>query len=326
MNIRRETLLSVRDLRKVFPVGGGFLGTRRRDLRAVDGVSFDLAKGETLGLVGESGCGKSTLARCIARLTEPNDGQVIFAGDDIAHRSMREMRPVRQHIQLIFQDPMSSLNPRKRVGTILRDALRIQRLTRSSQEEKDRIARLLDHVGLPTAYAERFPRELSGGQRQRIGIARALALQPSLIVADEPVSALDVSVQAQILNLMKGLQDELALSYLFITHNLSVVAYLAHEVAVMYLGRIVERGSVRAVLDHPLHPYTRALLSAVPVIDPESKREVVRLQGELPSPVDPPAGCHFHPRCPHAMPICRERYPGPSVHDSGHVTHCHLFG
>lgn len=319
-------LLVVEDLKVHFPIHKGLLKRVTGHVRAVDGVSFRIGRGRTLALVGESGCGKTTVGKGILQLVRPTAGSVRFEGMELTRMSGTALGRERAKFQIIFQDPFSSMNPRMTVGDIIEEGMIIQRIGASREERRARVQELLGQVGLAPEAARRYPHEFSGGQRQRICIARALAVNPRLIVCDEPTSALDVSVQAQILNLMKGLQDELALSYLFITHNLSVVAYLAHEVAVMYLGRIVERGSVRAVLDHPLHPYTRALLSAVPVIDPESKREVVRLQGELPSPVDPPAGCHFHPRCPHAMPICRERYPGPSVHDSGHVTHCHLFG
>jgi peptide/nickel transport system ATP-binding protein len=294
-------------------------------VKAVDGVSLDIARGRTLALVGESGCGKTTVGKGILQLVPPTSGQVLYNNRELTQLQGEELRALRRHFQIIFQDPYASLNPRMLVGEILEEGMRAQRIGASRTERQARIAELLQQVGLPADARQRYPHEFSGGQRQRISIARALAVEPELIVCDEPTSALDVSVQAQVLNLLKRLQDELGLSYLFITHNLSVVEYLAQEVAVMYLGRIVERGLVDEVLESPKHPYTEALLSAVPVIDPREKRSIIRLQGDMPSPSNPPSGCHFHPRCPHAMDICRRQYPGTTQFSGTHAAHCHLF-
>ncbi|WP_274627398.1 ABC transporter ATP-binding protein [Arvimicrobium flavum] len=325
MSASQRPLVSIRDLRKVFPIRGGPFRRIQRHLHAVDGVSFDIAEGETLGLVGESGCGKSTLARCVARLAEPSDGSVVFAGEDITHRTMREMRPLRRRIQLIFQDPMASLNPRKKVGSILRDALRIQGVAGSRQEERARVSALLEQVGLSPAYADRLPRELSGGQRQRIGIARALALEPGLIVADEPVSALDVSVQAQILNLMKDLQEQLGLTILFISHDLGVIRHVSDRIGVMYLGKLVELAPANAFYEAPLHPYSRALLAAVPLPDPEARgRSGKGIEGDIPSPLNPPSGCRFHTRCPIAQDICARLEPALEDHGGGRLAACHF--
>ena len=318
-----DELLVVEDLKKHFPITRGIIFQKQvASVKAVDGVSFTVNRGETLGVVGESGCGKSTMARCIMRLLDPTGGRVIFDGRDITKISQAEMRPVRREMMMIFQDPYASLNPRKRVGFIIGEALEVNKMG-SGAEIKRRVQELLDIVGLNPEHYNRFPHEFSGGQRQRIGVARALAVNPKLIVCDEPVSALDVSVQAQILNLLKSLQSRLGVAYLFITHNISIVEYLAHEVAVMYLGRIVERGTVAEVLDNPRHPYTAALLSAVPVVD--GKREIIRLSGELPSPVNPPSGCHFHPRCPEAMPECRQTYPAPTALGRTRTVNCLLY-
>src|ERR1700712_1701668 len=306
LELKGDELLVVEDLQKYFPVTRGIIFQREvASGKAVDGVSFAIREGETLGVVGESGCGKSTMARCIMKLLEPTGGKITFRGHDITRLSRAEMRPFRREMMMIFQDPYASLNPRKRVGFIVAEALQVHKLG-TDAEIKRRVQELLEVVGLNPEHYNRFPHEFSGGQRQRIGIARALAVNPKLIICDEPTSALDVSVQAQILNLLKDLQSNLKLAYLFITHNISVVEYIADEVAVMYLGRIVEQGSVDEVLDNPRHPYTQALLSAVPVIEVESKRQIIQLRGDLPSPANPPPGCHFHPRCPHVMPICRK--------------------
>ncbi|ATW50308.1 ABC transporter ATP-binding protein [Streptomyces peucetius] len=302
-----EPLLSVRDLSMTFPGGRG---RSARPVRAVDRVGFDVARGETLGLVGESGCGKSTTGRMIVRLLEPTGGSVTYDGRDISHLSQRELRPLRREIQMVFQDPHSSLNPRQTVARIISDPLLVQGST--ATDARRRTTELMELVGLIPEHIDRYPHEFSGGQAQRIGIARALATSPRLIVADEPVSALDVSVQAQIVNLMDRLQRELSLAYLFIAHDLSVVKRVCDRVAVMYLGRIVEIGPKERVYTAPAHPYTRSLLSAVPLPDPvgERTRERITLLGDPPSPASPPPGCTFHPRCPKAQQICRTEAPG----------------
>jgi peptide/nickel transport system ATP-binding protein len=292
-------------------------------LKAVDGVDFAIRKGETLSLVGESGCGKSTVARLVVGLYRPTKGQVLFAGADMAVKASRaEQAAVRKRFQMIFQDPYASLNPRWRVADIVAEPIRAHRLLAGAAEIRKRVDELLRHVGLAPADGEKYPHEFSGGQRQRISIARALSSNPEFLVCDEPTSALDVSVQAQILNLLKRLQRELGLAYLFITHNLAVVEYLADEIAVMYLGRIVERGTVGEVLGAPQHPYTQALLSAVPTL--EGGVERVQVTGELPSPSAPPSGCHFHPRCPHAMARCRREYPSAVPRSQTHAVNCFL--
>ncbi len=317
------TLLDVRDLKVHFPIRKGLFKRVVGHVHAVDGVDLAIAPGRTLALVGESGCGKTTAGKAILRLIPPTAGKVLFDGVDLAHLPSSELRRLRARLQIIFQDPFASMNPRMMVGSIVEEGMRAQGIGASAAERQQRVREVLEQVGLPPEAARRYPHEFSGGQRQRICIARALAVSPRLIVCDEPTSALDVSVQAQILNLMKVLQAEYDLAYLFITHNISVVAYLAHDVAVMYLGRIVEQGPVNAILDDPRHPYTRALLSAVPTLDDDG-REIIRLEGELPSPIDPPRGCHFHPRCPEATAICRERYPDPVTLPDGRVVKCHL--
>ena len=318
-------LLEVRDLTVHFPIRKGIFKRTAGQVRAVDGVSFAIEAGRTLGLVGESGCGKTTVGKGLLRLVEPTSGEVLFDGADLARLKRGELRPWRKHVQIIFQDPYASLNPRMRVADALAEGMSSLGVGADAADRARRVDALLKQVGLAPEMKSRYPHEFSGGQRQRIAIARALAVEPRLIVCDEPTSALDVSVQAQILNLLKALQRERGLAYLFISHNISVIEFLAHEVAVMYLGRIVERGSVEEVLAGPKHPYTRALLSAVPVIDPSTRREVIHLKGELPSPVNPPSGCHFHPRCPQALAHCREAYPGASRFSATHSTHCHLY-
>jgi len=318
-------LLAVRDLKVHFPVFGGLLKRVVARVRAVDGVTLAIEAGRTLGLVGESGCGKTTVGKGMLRLVEPTAGEVLFDGVDLVQLRRAEMRPRRKDVQIIFQDPYSSLNPRMRVMETLEEGMAALGIGAGHEERQARIDALLGEVGLGPEVKFRYPHEFSGGQRQRIAIARALSVEPRLIVCDEPTSALDVSVQAQILNLLKELQRKKGLAYLFITHNISVIEFLAHEVAVMYLGRIVERGGVEEVLSSPRHPYTRALLSAVPVIEAATKREVIRLQGELPSPVSPPAGCHFHPRCPEAFARCREAYPDTARFTASHTAACHLY-
>ena len=320
-----DPLLEVTDLVKHFPIKSGIVVDREvARLRAVDGVSFTLNEGETLGLVGESGCGKSTLCRAILQLTEPTSGSVRFAGEELVGRSRRDLRPLRRQMQMVFQDPFASLNPRKRVGQIIGDPLELHGLAKGA-ELRRQVRELLDRVGLQPEHYNRYPHEFSGGQRQRIGIARALALQPKLIVADEPVSALDVSVQAQIINLLEELQDEFGLSYLFVAHDLGVVRHVSDRVAVMYLGKIVEISDADALYKKPIHPYTNALLSAVPIPDPKlnAARERLVLEGDVPSPIDPPPGCSFHPRCPFATDVCTTDEPALLEHAEEHTAACH---
>lgn len=318
-------LLEVTDLVKHFPIKSGVIVNREvATVKAVDGVSLTIGEGETLGLVGESGCGKSTLSRTIMQLTTPTSGSVRFGGEELVGRSRRAMRPVRRQMQMIFQDPYASLNPRKRVGQIIGEPMELHRIA-TGRDVTARVRELLDRVGLQAEHAERYPHEFSGGQRQRIGIARALALKPKLIIADEPVSALDVSVQAQIINLLEDLQAELGLAYLFVAHDLGVVRHVSDRVAVMYLGRIVEMSSATELYESPLHPYSNALLSAVPVPDPRvnAVRERLVLDGDVPSPIDPPPGCHFHTRCPWATDECRTDDPVLRELASEHVAACH---
>jgi oligopeptide transport system ATP-binding protein len=322
--VSADVLLRATDVHRHFGVRG--TGVRRREVarvRAVDGISLDVHAGETLGLVGESGCGKSTLGRTLLRLTDLTSGRIEFAGRDISGLSRSELRPIRRDMQMVFQDPYASLNPRKRISAIVGLPLRIHG-TCPRSEIPDRVRELLRLVGLRPEHADRFPHEFSGGQRQRIGIARALALKPRLIVADEPVSALDVSVQAQVINLLEDLQDELGLTYLFVAHDLSVVRQVSDRIAVMYLGKLVELGPAEQVSTAPVHPYTEALLSAVPVADPDARRDRIVLRGDVPSPVDPPSGCRFHPRCAYATDICRTQEPPLVEHlPGGHVAACH---
>jgi peptide/nickel transport system ATP-binding protein len=322
---RPEALLRAEDLKVHFPIRRGIFRRAVGHVRAVDGVTFAIEGGRTLGLVGESGCGKTTVGKSILRLVEATSGAVLFDGADLTRLKRGEMRPHRKHVQIIFQDPYASLNPRMRISDILLEGMKSLGVGGDEADRARRMDELLEQVGLSPAMKSRYPHEFSGGQRQRIAIARALSVEPRLIVCDEPTSALDVSVQAQILNLLKDLQRKRGVAYLFITHNIAVIEFLAHEVAVMYLGRIVERGKVEEVLGNPRHPYTQALLSAVPVIDLASKREIIRLQGDLPSPVNPPAGCHFHPRCPEAFARCRESFPDTARFTSTHSAACHLY-
>jgi oligopeptide transport system ATP-binding protein len=326
VRIVSETLLSVRNLKKHFAVSGGVFKRTVDRVHAVDGVSFDLAKGETLGLVGESGCGKSTTGRCILRLIEPTAGEVWFEGADVTRMGHDALRSLRRDMQIIFQDPYASLNPRLTVGAIIGEALQIHKLTSSRKAMEERVIELLETVGLQPDHLGRFPHEFSGGQRQRIGIARALAVEPKLLVCDEPVSALDVSIQAQVINLLEDLQDKFGLTYLFIAHDLSVVEHISDRVAVMYLGRVVEIAPSRELYDTPLHPYTEALLSAVPIPDPTVKRKRIMLQGDVPNPIRPPPGCHFHTRCPIAKPDCSQRDPELLEKRPGHWVACHYRG
>jgi oligopeptide transport system ATP-binding protein len=322
-----QPLLRVNQLVKNFPIRGGILGREVDQVHAVDNVSFELSAGETLGLVGESGCGKSTTGRCILRLNEPTSGEIWFEGRNVTEFDHRTLTALRRDIQIIFQDPYASLNPRMTVGAIVGEALTIHRLAKSRRAFEDRVVELLETVGLNPDHMRRYPHEFSGGQRQRIGIARALAVSPKLIVCDEPVSALDVSIQAQVINLLEDLQDEFGLTYLFIAHDLSVVEHISTRVAVMYLGRIVEIATANELYAAPLHPYTEALLSAVPVPDPTVKRQRIRLDGDVPNPIRPPTGCHFHTRCPiRELPLCGTEKPPLRETSDNHFVACHLRG
>jgi oligopeptide/dipeptide ABC transporter ATP-binding protein len=316
-------LLVVKDLVKFFPVRKGVFSRVAGHVRAVDRVSFSIKRGETLSLVGESGSGKTTCGRAILRLIEPTSGSVKFDGIEVTALNRRELRGLRKRMQIIFQDPFGSLNPRMTVFSMLSEILRTHRLVPRAGR-RDRVVQLLDLVGLAPEAADRYPHEFSGGQRQRIGIARALAVEPDLIVADEPVSALDVSIQAQILNLMKDLQDKLRLTYLFIGHDLSVVKHISDSVAVMYLGRIVEYGEAQDIFERPVHPYTKALLAAAPVADPDAKQMRKPLGGDVPSPIHPPSGCHFHPRCPDVQPACRVQEQALTACGPNHAAACHV--
>ena len=320
----KEKLIEVKNLKKYFPVKGGILQRTVGHVKAVDDVSFDVYKGETLGIVGESGSGKSTLGRVILRLLDPTSGEVLFEGNDISSLTQGKMRPYRRDMQMVFQDPYASLNPRMSIGELIEEPMIVQNIM-TKPERKEKVLQLLSKVGLPPEASSKYPHEFSGGQRQRIGIARALAINPKFIIGDEPVSALDVSVQSQVLNLMDDLQDEFGLTYLFIAHDLSVVKHISDRVGVMYLGRMAELADKDDLYENPLHPYTKALLSAVPVADVNVKREKVKLTGELPSPSNPPSGCTFHTRCPECFERCKVERPELTEVTPGHYVACHLY-
>ena len=319
------SLLEIRNLKKHFPVGDGMFSRNKAVVKAVDGVNLTVNEGETLGLVGESGCGKSTLGRALLRLIEPTSGEVIFHGKNLLALSQRELRDMRREMQIIFQDPYASLNPRMRVGDIVGEGLEIHKLAKG-RAKRDRVMELLHQVGLREDHFDRYPHEFSGGQRQRIGIARALAVSPKFIVCDEPVSSLDVSIQAQIINLLQELQEKMHLTYLFISHDLRVVEHISHRVAIMYLGKVVEIAKSDAIYREAKHPYTRALLSSVPIPDMSLKKERVVLEGDVPSPVNPPPGCTFHPRCSYREALCSQTEPPLDFDSEGHGVACHVFG
>jgi oligopeptide transport system ATP-binding protein len=318
-----ELLLEVNGLKKYFPITGGIFGRKQGEVKAVDDVSFYVKKGETLGIVGESGCGKSTTGRLLMRLIEASDGRILFEDKEITSMSKNELRKTRRDIQMVFQDPYASLNPRHSIQQILEEPLIVHGIG-NKEERKKRVQEMLEVVGLSSYHARRYPHQFSGGQRQRIGIAKALMTKPKLIIADEPVSALDVSIQAQVLNLMKDIQTEFQLTYIFIAHDLGVVRHISDRVGVMYLGRLIELADSEELYENPMHPYTKALLSAVPIPDPDIKRETILIEGELPSPANPPSGCAFHTRCSHVMDICKTTRPV-ERNLNGHSVACHLY-
>lgn len=322
----KKVILEVNNLKKYFPLGKGKLNKKKGYVKAVDGVSFKLYEGETLGLVGESGCGKSTLGRAIIRLHEPTEGEVIFKGENVLAKSRKEMRKLREDMQFIFQDPYSSLNPRMNIYNILSEPLVAHKYYKKGDELKEHVLKLMESCGLPPYYCYRYPHQFSGGQRQRIGIARSLALEPSFIICDEPVSALDVSIQSQILNLMMDMQEQKGISYIFISHDLSVVKHLSDRVGVMYLGSLVELADKDEIYNNPQHPYTKALMSAIPQPDPKLKSEMKSIEGEIPSNVNVPSGCKFHPRCPFAKDICSQKVPEVKEVKPGHMVQCHFGG
>jgi len=319
----KKVLLNVDQLKQYFPIKGGIFGRTVNHVKAVDDISFHIYEGETLSIVGESGCGKSTTGRAILRLDEPTSGSIHFQDKDLLSLRKNEMRKIRKDLQVIFQDPFASLNPRQTIGQILGEALAIQNVV-PKEDRKARIEELLGHVGLRPEAMDRYPHEFSGGQRQRVGIARALAVDPKLIICDEAVSALDVSIQAQVLNLLKSLQRKFSLTFLFISHDLGVVRHISDRVMVMYLGKIVEIADKKSIFENPQHPYTRALLSAIPVPNPMQTRERILLTGDVPSPIDPPSGCRFHTRCPFALDICKTKIPDLKISEQNHQVACHI--
>ena len=321
----KEKLLELKNVKKYFPVKAGVFRRTVDHVKAVDDVSFHIYKGETLGLVGESGCGKSTTGRTILQLLEATEGEIYFEGKNLLELNKKDLRDMRKDMQIIFQDPYASLNPRMTVADIVGEPLDIHNLADSKEERNERVLEILDTVGLGKEHMRRYPHEFSGGQRQRIGVARALAVDPKLIIADEPVSALDVSIQAQVINMMQDLQDEFDLTYLFIAHDLSVVKHISDRIAVMYLGKLVEIADKTELFENTLHPYTQALLSAIPIADPTYEKERIVLEGDVPSPVDPPSGCRFHPRCPKAMDVCSEKVPEFKEYNDDHYAACHLL-
>ena len=324
--MEKKKILEIKDLTKYFPLGKGKIKEGQPCVKAVEGVSFDLYEGETLGLVGESGCGKSTLGRAILRLHEPTSGSVVFEGEDILKKNRKEMRKLREKMQFIFQDPYSSLNPRMNVFNILSEPLIAHGMFKRGPELEEYIKKLMESCGLPSYYCYRYPHQFSGGQRQRIGIARSLALNPDFIICDEPVSALDVSIQSQIINLMMDMQEQKNISYIFISHDLSVVKHISNRVGVMYLGSLVELADKDEIYANPQHPYTKALMSAIPVPDPKRKTQMHAIKGEIPSNVNIPSGCKFHPRCPFAKDICKEKVPEAKEIKPGHMVQCHFGG